>query len=66
MICVVASTYFVHRMGPFFSGDFNGEGKFDVALCNQLDSNWWVGLSDGNAIDWHLAGNTKGFGNLIR
>ena len=47
------------------TGDFNGDGKTDVAFYYSGDGNWWIGLSDGNTLSWHIAGNTRGFGNLL-
>jgi len=28
--------------------------------------NWWMGTSDGDKLAWHQAGNTAGFGNILR
>jgi hypothetical protein len=49
----------------FVEGDFDGDGRTDLAFYYSGDDNWWVGLSQGNTLDWHLAGNTRGFGNLL-
>jgi hypothetical protein len=48
-----------------FTGDFNGDRKMDVLFFNTGDGNWWMGLSDGSALAWHVAGNTKGFGSIL-
>src|SRR5262249_8089409 len=46
------------------TGDFNGDHKTDVLMYYPGDGNWWMGLSDGNAIPFHLAGTTK-LGNVL-
>ena len=46
-------------------GDYNGDGKTDVAFYSSPDGNWWIGLSNGTTITWSGAGNTSGFGNLL-
>jgi hypothetical protein len=48
-----------------FAGDFNGDGKSDVLFYYNGDGNWWMGLSTGSALNWRLAGNTRGFGDLL-
>jgi hypothetical protein len=48
-----------------YTGDFNGDGKRDVGFYYAGDGNWYLGLSDGATLTWHLAGNTNNFGNLI-
>src|SRR5262249_42179016 len=47
------------------AGDFDGDGDSDLLFYSAADSNWWMGLSDGNQIAWHNAGNTSGFGSLL-
>lgn len=47
------------------TGDFNGDRKTDVLIYYNGDSNWWLGLSDGNQLNWNLATNTAGFQNLL-
>ena len=49
---------------PFWIGDFTGDGKADVLFHFPGDHNWWVGSFSGNQLNWHLAGNTAGFGNV--
>ncbi len=49
---------------PFWIGDFTGDGKADVLFHFPGDHNWWVGSFSGNQLNWHLAGNTSGFGNV--
>jgi hypothetical protein len=48
-----------------YDGDFNGDGKRDLAFYYNGNGDWWVGLSDGNAIAFHPAGNTNNFGNVV-
>jgi hypothetical protein len=48
-----------------FSGDFDGNGKSDSLFYYAGDGNWWMGLSDGTNLTWHLAGNTNSLGSLI-
>jgi hypothetical protein len=47
------------------SGDFNGDGKTDALFYYEGDGNWWMGISDGNTITWHQAGNTAPPTNLL-
>jgi hypothetical protein len=61
-LATLANRTGVHRL---LEGDFNGDGKSDVAFLYSGDDNLWVGLSNGSTLDWHLAGNTRGFGNLL-
>jgi hypothetical protein len=49
---------------PFFTGDFNGDGKSEILFYTPGDKNWWLGTFTGNQLTWTLAGNTAGFGNL--
>lgn len=49
---------------PFFTGDFNGDGKKEILFYYPGDGNWWLGTFVGNTINWALVGNTSGFGNL--
>jgi len=51
-----------HR--PFFTGDFNGDGKSEILFYTPADHNWWLGTFNGNTLTWALVGNTAGFGNL--
>jgi Matrixin len=51
-----------HR--PFFTGDFNGDGKSEILFYTPADANWWLGTFNGNTLTWAFVGNTKGFGNL--
>jgi hypothetical protein len=49
---------------PFWIGDFNGDGRADVLFYFPGDQNWWLGVHDGNQLNWSLAGNTAGFGQV--
>ncbi len=49
---------------PFWTGDFNGDGKQEILFYFPGDGNWWLGTFTGSAISWSFAGNTSGFGNL--
>jgi hypothetical protein len=51
-----------HRL---FVDDYNGDGKADALFYYNGDGNWWLGLSNGNTLNWQLAGNTRSFGNLL-
>jgi hypothetical protein len=48
-----------------YDGDFNGDGKRDLAFYYNGNGDWFVGLSDGNAITFHNAGNTSNFGDVV-
>jgi VCBS repeat protein len=47
-------------------GDYNGDHRSDVLFYYNGDGNWFRGLSDGHKLDWDTAGNTAGFGDLLR
>lgn len=49
---------------PFWTGDFNGDGKSEILFHYPGDHNWWLGTFNGNTLTWSLAGNTAGFGNV--
>ncbi|MCA8969250.1 MAG: VCBS repeat-containing protein [Planctomycetes bacterium] len=49
---------------PLWSEDFDGDGKTDVLFYYPGDHSWWLGRSTGEKLEWTLAGNTAGFGNL--
>jgi hypothetical protein len=44
-----------HRL---HAGDFDGDGKRDLAFYYEGDGNWWMGLSDGSGFNWHQAATT--------
>ncbi len=48
---------------PVWVDDFNG-GGFDVLFYHPGDQNWWLGTLQGNQLQWSLAGNTGGFGQV--
>src|SRR5205807_5113417 len=47
-----------------YSGDYNGDGKRDLAFYYNGDGHWFMGLSDGTNLAWHQASDSSGFGNL--
>ncbi len=50
-----------HRL---FVGDYDGDGKSDVAVYAD-DGSFRVGRSDGTNLAWHAAGTVSGAGNLV-
>ncbi|HKQ80210.1 MAG TPA: M4 family metallopeptidase [Blastocatellia bacterium] len=52
---------------PFWTGDFNGDGRKDVLFYSPWDDNWWLGTHQGpgGQLVWKDAGNTIGFGHAI-
>ncbi|HWE26847.1 MAG TPA: VCBS repeat-containing protein, partial [Polyangia bacterium] len=51
-----------HRL---FVGDYDGDGKSDVAAYDSDDGSFRVGRSDGTTLTWHAAGSVTGVGNLV-
>ena len=54
---------------PFWTGDFNGNGRTDVLFYYPGDGNWWLGSHGGvgGQIAWSFAGNTgRPYGYRIR
>lgn len=49
---------------PIWTGAFTGSGRSEVLFYYPGDSNWWLGRNTGTAIQWSLAGNTSGFGQV--
>src|SRR5215211_8563022 len=50
---------------PFWTGDFTGDNRTDILFYYPGDSNWWLGRFDSNnRLNWNLAGNTAGFGQV--
>jgi hypothetical protein len=49
---------------PFWTGDFNGDGKSEILFYYPGDHNWWLGTHNGATLTWSFVGNTAGFGNL--
>ncbi len=45
-----------------FPGDYNGDKKGDMLMYNKTNSNWSIGYSDGNVLNWGTCGNSSGFG----
>ncbi len=50
----------------FFTGDFTGGGRTEVLFYCANDGNWWLARDDGTHLEWSVAGNTKGLGDLTR
>lgn len=50
---------------PFWTGDFDGDGRTDMLFYYPGDDNWWHGRFVGTTLVWSLAGNTAGFGHAI-
>jgi RHS repeat-associated protein len=51
------------RNSNWLTGDFDGDGKTDVAFYHGSDATTWVGLSTGTSFNWTLFSQTKNFGN---
>ena len=49
---------------PFWTGDFTGDGRTDIMFYSPGDRNWWLGRSDGGQLQWSIAANTNGFGQV--
>ena len=49
---------------PFWTGDFDGDGKTEILFYYPGDRNWWLGTFVGTTIQWKLVGNTAGFGQV--
>src|SRR5262252_1533703 len=49
---------------PFWIGDFAGIGHAQVLFYYPGDHNWWLGTITGGKLNWGLAGNTAGFGQV--
>ncbi|MBD1911907.1 MULTISPECIES: VCBS repeat-containing protein [unclassified Leptolyngbya] len=50
----------------FFTGNFTGDGHTDILFYSANDHNWWLGRSNGSALQWSHVGNTAGFVDLTR
>jgi len=46
-------------------GEFSGNGRSSLVFYYNGDGNWWLGASDGSALNWKNLGSTSGFGNLL-
>ena len=50
---------------PIWVADFAGAGRADVVFYSPGDRNWWIGqFNAGGQMQWNLAGNTAGFGQV--
>jgi M6 family metalloprotease-like protein len=48
-----------------WTGDFNGDGRDEIIMYHERDSNWWLGSIVNSRLTWSGIGNTAGFGPLI-
>jgi hypothetical protein len=46
------------------SGDFDGDGRTDLAVYSQRERVYWIGSVTGDRLNWRLASNTAGYGDL--
>lgn len=49
---------------PIWVADFNGDQKAEILFYYPGDHNWWLGSINNGALNWTLAGNTGGFGQI--
>src|ERR1700724_1412936 len=49
---------------PIWSGRFSRPSQADILFYYPGDHNWWLGQFAGTNINWSLAGNTAGFGQV--
>jgi kumamolisin len=50
---------------PFWVGDFDSIGRFQIMFYFPADNNWWLGtIGDNGQLTWQHAGNTAQFGRL--
>jgi hypothetical protein len=49
---------------PIWTGDFSQAGKTQILFYYPGDMNWWAGTVTGGRLEWTLAGNTRGFGQV--
>jgi hypothetical protein len=55
----------LERQHQLFTGDFNGDGKEDMALYYSGTGNVWFGLSNGASFSWAQVASIAGFGSLL-
>jgi hypothetical protein len=48
----------------FWIGDFDADGRSEVLFYYKGDHNWWIASHNGGQLQWSLAGNTRGFGQV--
>ena len=50
---------------PFWTGDFNGDGRTDILFYYPGNGDWFLGSINGqNQLTWSHVSNTSGFGNI--
>lgn len=49
---------------PFWIGKFIEVEQIALLFYTPADGNWWLGYMEEEHLNWKLAGNTTGFGNL--
>ncbi len=49
---------------PFWIGKFIEAEQMNLLFYTPADGNWWLGYLEEERLNWKLAGNTAGFGNL--
>lgn len=49
----------------FVDGDFDGDGKEDMAFYYNGDGSVWVGKSSGTALTWGNYGSASAYGNVV-
>ena len=50
---------------PIWLGDFTGGGRTQVLFYYNGDGHWWLGDFVNGQIQWNLASQSAGFGNLL-
>ena len=50
---------------PIWIADFTGAGRAQVLFYYSGDGNWWLGDMVGGQLQWSLASQSAGFGNLL-
>src|SRR6266699_3719343 len=49
---------------PIWIGKFIEAEQINLLFYTPADGNWWLGYLEEERLNWNLAGNTVGFGNL--
>ena len=50
---------------PIWFGNFTGAGRTQVMFYYAGDGHWWLGDIQGGQLQWSLASQSAGFGNLL-